>query len=567
MTGIEYKAYVIDAGYLFPPSLADFLGAEDEVHIFREVTEHLDVGCLDSDFNGMGQHPYHPRLLLRLLMWGMANRIVSTRRIEVLARRDVSFIYLAGGQKPDFRTLARFRRRNARAIKSLFKETVLLCARLGMVNLGHIALDGTKLKASASKHKAMSYSRMKQEEERIEREIEGLMQQAEAVDAEEDKAFGADNNGYNLPEELQRREERLEKIRSLREELEREKRKEQHVKEGQPLRIEDKEQRSFADSDARMMLMKRGEFDYAYNAQACVDEGRGVIVAGDLTNEASDTGHLPEMVKEVRQLREDMHLNETKKETVVTADRGYFSVENIKKEGKGVELLIASGREGKEEPAETKDGVYSLERFEYVEESDSWRCPNGRLLVREKKRVSRGRPLLRRYECQDCGGCSLSRYCLKPGEERRTLLVKRKQLIRAEMRARLKKPEKQAVYRKRKWVAEQVIGQVKGGLGFTGVTVRGEEFARAQWLFVCAVHNVMKAVRYVCGVRRKEVALAMGWQEGRRPFLALHSAFRGSPTPHGDLKSAAWEIVVTQAPSALLFVTFLLCITSRCLPV
>ena len=171
MTGIEYKPYVIDAGYLFPPSLADFLGAEDEVHLFREVTEHPDVGCLDSEFNGMGQHPYHPRLLLRLLMWGMANRIVSTRRIEVLARRDVSFIYLAGGQRPDFRTLTRFRRWNARAIKSLFKETVLLCARLGMVNLGHIALDETKLKASASKHKAMSYGRMKQEEERIERSL------------------------------------------------------------------------------------------------------------------------------------------------------------------------------------------------------------------------------------------------------------------------------------------------------------------------------------------------------------------------------------------------------------
>ena len=150
MIGTEYKPYVIDTGYLIPPSLADFLGDEDEVHIFREVTEHLGIDSLDSDSNGMGQHPYHPRMLLRLLMWGMANRVVSTRRIEVLARRDVSFIYLAGGGKPDYRTLARFRRRNAGAIKGLLKETVLLCARLGMVNLGHIALDGTKLKANGS---------------------------------------------------------------------------------------------------------------------------------------------------------------------------------------------------------------------------------------------------------------------------------------------------------------------------------------------------------------------------------------------------------------------------------
>jgi len=504
MTYTEYKAYVIDTGYLFPPSLADFLGPEDEVHIFREVTEHIDVGSLDSDFHGMGQHPYHPRMLLRLLMWGMANRIVSTRRVEVLARRDVSFIYLAGEQKPDFRTLARFRKRNAKEIKRLFKETVLLCARLGMVNLGHIALDGTKLKANTSKHKAMSYSRMKQEEERLEREIEELMQQAKATDAREDEAFGKDNNGYNLPEELQRREERLEKIRQLREELEQEKRAEQRLKEGQTPAIEDKQQRSFADHDGRMMLMKRGEFDYAYNAQACMEE-HGVIVAGDLTNEVSDMGHLPDMVEEVRQLRDELSLNETDEKTVMTADRGYFSVENIRKEGKGVELLIASGREGKEGAKETTEGVYSLERFEYIKESDTWRCPDGRFLVREKKQVSNGRPLLRRYVCQDCGGCCLRRHCLKPGEEHRTLLVKRKQLIRAEMRARLKKPENQAIYRKRKWVAEQVIGQIKGSLGFTGVTVRGKESARAQWLFVCAVHNVMKAVRFISSLRKGEI--------------------------------------------------------------
>jgi len=170
VTGIEYKPYVIDTGYLFPPSLADFLGNDDEVYVFRELTEHLDISRLDSDFNGMGQHPYHPLMLLRLLMWGMANRVVSTRRIEVLTHRDVSFIYLAGGQRPDYRTLARFRRCNTKEIKRLFKQTVLFCARLGMVNLGHVSLDGTKLKANTSKHKAMSYGRMKEEEKRLERE-------------------------------------------------------------------------------------------------------------------------------------------------------------------------------------------------------------------------------------------------------------------------------------------------------------------------------------------------------------------------------------------------------------
>jgi hypothetical protein len=442
-------------------------------------------------------------MLLRLLMWGMANRVVSTRRIEVMARRDVSFIYLAGGQKPSYRTLARFRRRNAGEIKRLFHQTVLLCARLGMVGLGHIALDGTKLKAYTSRHGAMSYGRMKQEEERLSKEIDALMEQAEILDREEDKAFGEGNNGFNLPEELKRREKRLEKIHSIREELEREKREEQHLNEGQTPIIEGKEQRSFADHDARIMPMKRGGFDYGYNGQVCVDEEKGVILAGELTNEAFDGGHLPGMVDEVRRVREKLG-KEDEEPTQITADSGYFSVDNIEQEGKGIELLIASGREGKEPQGEK---VYSLERFDYVKEDDSWRCPEGRLLVREQKQETMGRPLLRRYICPDCEGCPLREQCLRPGEDSRNLLVKRKQLIRAEMRARLKRPEKQAVYRKRKWVAEQNIGQIKEGMGFRGVTMRGKVYARAQWLLALAVHNLLKAMRFIAGLRRREAVL------------------------------------------------------------
>jgi len=211
----------------------------------------------------------------------------------------------------------------------------------------------------------------------------------------------------------------------------------------------------------------------------------------------------------VRELRDELSISKTDEKTVMTADRGYFSVENIKQEGQGIELLIAARREGKEESTESDDGVFWLEKFEYIKESDSWRCPSGRLLVREKKQVLHGRPLLRRYECLDCEVCLFRRHCLKPGEQRRTLLVKRKQLIRAEMRARLKQPEKQAIYRKRKWVAEQVFGQIKGGLGFRDLTMRGQDLARAQWLFVCAVHNVMKAVRHITSLKGKKTTFTI----------------------------------------------------------
>lgn len=267
--------------------------------------------------------------------------------------------------------------------------------------------------------------------------------------------------------------------------------------------IEDKEQRSFADPDARMMPMKRGDFDYGYNGQVCVDEAHGVIVAADLSNEVFDGGHLPEIVEEVRELREELSKKDEEL-TRITADSGYFSVENIEQEGEGIELLIASGREGQGKPLGKKERVYGLERFDYMRESDSWRCPGGRHLVRETKQIPRGRPLLRRYGCPDCTGCPLRVRCLRPEEERRILLVKKRHLITGEMRARLQDPEKQAIYRKRKWVAEQNIGQVKESLGFRGVTVRGKVYARPQWLFALAVHDVMKAVRFITDLRRRE---------------------------------------------------------------
>ena len=506
MQGIEYKPYMMEMGFLFPPSLADFLGTGDEVHIFAEVTERLNISRLDSGFSGMGQRPYHPLMLLRLLMWGMANRVVSTRRIEVLSHRDVSFIYLAGGQRPDYRTLARFRRQNAQEIEKIFKQTVILCARLGMLNLGHIALDGTKIKANTSKHKAMSYGRMKEEESRLKKEIEELMRQAEAVDKAEDQDFG-DNNGYNIPEELQRREQRLKKISQVREELEREKRDEQGLPEGGRPQIEDKEQRSFADYDGRIMLMKSGGFDYAYNGQIGTEEGHGVIVAADLTNKAADTGHLPEIVTRVRELREELDISdEEDQKTEMSADSGYFSADNIKAEGDGIELLIASGREHKEQSPEPGDKrLYPLNRFSYDKNEDIWLCPEGRILTRQIEPPESESTAWHRYTCSDCNGCQKRQYCLKPQIDRRVLEVSQDQLLHGEMRARLRQPEKQAIYRKRKWMAEQNMGQIKDSLGFRGVTMRGKVYARAQWLLVCAVHNVMKAVRFITQAKQAKI--------------------------------------------------------------
>src|SRR5215212_5091707 len=262
--------------------LEEALPPEHPIHLFVDLVRAVDLGHFVIPPGPKGEKPYHPHALFGILAWGYLHGVRSARKLARLARQEATFVYLAGGGRPNYRTLARFRRENAAAFTAVFQETVILALRLGLARLGHVALDGTKLKANTSKHKAMSYGRMRQREARLQEEIARLVEQAEAQDAAEDQEYGADSDGYSVAEELARRAARLAKIRALRERLEAEQRVEQGRGEDAASTIDDKEQRAFADGDARMMLMKGGEYGYAYNAQLAVDAESGVIVAATL---------------------------------------------------------------------------------------------------------------------------------------------------------------------------------------------------------------------------------------------------------------------------------------------
>src|SRR5215212_1650371 len=284
--------------------LDEALPPEHPVRLFVDLVRAVDLGHFVIPPGPKGEKPYHPHALFGILAWGYLHGVRSARKLARLARQEATFVYLAGGGRPNYRTLARFRRENAAAFTAVFQETVVLALRLGLARLGHVALDGTKLKASTSKHTAMSYGRMRQREARLTEEIARLVEQAEAQDAAEDQEYGVDSDGYSVAEELARREARLAKIRAARERLEADQRAEQGLPADAVPEIADKEQRSFADRDARIVLMKRGEYDDAYNAQAAVDADSGVIVAAALTNVAPDVGHLPALADEVRALRD-----------------------------------------------------------------------------------------------------------------------------------------------------------------------------------------------------------------------------------------------------------------------
>ncbi len=230
--------------------------------------------------------------MLKVLLYGYATGVMSSRRIEERLACDVNFMFLAGLARPDHKTIAEFRRRHLPAFRALFLDVLALCQAAGLVRLGRIALDGTKLKANASKHKAMSYFRMVEREAQLAAEVQALLEAAEAADQAEDARCG-EARGDEPPAELRRRETRLARIRAAKAALE------QEAKErtGDPAALpEAKAQRSFTDPDSRIMLSKPDGFIYGYSAQAAVDEAHQVIVATSLAASATDTGALPEVV-------------------------------------------------------------------------------------------------------------------------------------------------------------------------------------------------------------------------------------------------------------------------------
>ena len=490
----RFKPYAPDVHAVV--RLEDALPPDHPVHVFVDLVQSIDLGHFFVPPGPKGEKPYHPHALFGVLAWGYLHGVRSSRKLARLARQEAAFVYLAGGGQPKFRTLARFRRENGAAFTAVFQETVVLALRLGLARLGHVALDGTKLKANTSKHKAMSYGRMRQREAQLHEEIARLVQRAEAQDTAEDQEYGADSDGSSIDEELALRERRLAKIQALREQLEAEQRAEQGLAADQPPVIDDKEQRSFADGDARIMLMKRGEYAYAYNAQAAVDAASGIIVGADLTNTAPDTGHLPALVRQIRGLRARASLPDDEA-TTVSADAGYFSTDNIAEEGDGIDLLIAAGRDDPATAAVPKGGVWPADVFGFDATRDVWVCPAGKLLVRQVTPPGApGRPAKDRYHADPtaCASCPLGVRCLKRGQDRRVLVAQRSRLTGA-MRYKMRQPANRRRYARRKVIVEPVFGQLKEDRGIATLALRSLALAKAEYLLACLAHNLGKLLR------------------------------------------------------------------------
>lgn len=324
-----FRPYDPEQMFLMPASLQDWLPSGHLVYFISDVVNHLDLSSIMSRYDEeKGYPPYHPAMMVKVLLYAYCIGVPSSRKIEKRLEEDIGFRVLAANNTPDFRTISDFRKDHLEALAALFLQVLKLCQRAGLVKLGHVSIDGTKMKANASKHKAMSYKRMKEEEARLEAEIQDLLKKAEAVDEEEDRTYGKNKRGDELPGELAFRESRLKKIREARAALEAEARAEAEQLQGSGKKAagvpEDKAQRNFTDPESHIMPAPGGKhFEQAYNAQAAVDSAHQVIVAAEVTDQPSDKRQAVPMMKQVKE-------NTGALPREMSADAGYFSSDAVK---------------------------------------------------------------------------------------------------------------------------------------------------------------------------------------------------------------------------------------------
>jgi transposase len=320
----QYRLYEPDQMFLLPPSLREWLPEDHLAYFVSDLVDDLDLSEIEAVYEDeeRGQPPYHPRMMVKVLIYAYCTGVFASRRIEKRLVEDVGFRMLAAGNTPNFRTLSDFRKLHRNAVQGVFEQVLRLALKAGAMKLGRVAIDGSKVKANASKHKAMSYGRMKDKELELREEIRRLLSEADRQDEAQDRRYGKDATGEELPQELRRRESRLERIRQAKRALEDEARKKAQEVGKEQTQPEDKQQYNFTDPQSRIMKGSDG-FVQGYNCQIAVEENFQLIVGQAVTQQANDKKQLEPMVEAIEE-------QAGQKPEAILADSGYGSEENFK---------------------------------------------------------------------------------------------------------------------------------------------------------------------------------------------------------------------------------------------
>jgi len=478
-----------EQGELLPSYTSDLIDEEHPARILSAIIDTLDLSALYSKYSWEGGETYHPKSMLKVLFYGYSHGTRSSRKISQACRENFVYMYLASGIRPDFRTINLFRKDNFDILKEIFSQVVRLCYDLEMVSFGTISIDGTKIRANASRHRTVKKEKLEKMMAELDKEIEQMLEDADEVDAQEDEAYGEDKDGTEVPDHLKTAKGRKEAIGKLLKEL-----KEKNIK-----------LMSLTDKDSRLIKSK-GRYELSYNGQ-CATENQ-VVLAYDLSNQEADTDQLVPMINDlettVRPLKgnEEYPLEDSK----VLTDSGYDSGKNLshlkeRKIDSYVANPMASVHE-KERTGEISSRPFTKDKFLYQEDEDTYICPLGEKLYALERRKRAAKTYVRhevRYKCRSCHTCGHHQDCVQSRSGyRQVSRILEYDSFREEMDKKLRTEAGKNIFKKRKTDVEPAFAQMKTTiLGRNGFSVRGSEKVKGEFGLVCIVHNLKKIISYL----------------------------------------------------------------------
>jgi transposase len=466
----KFRSYFQEQGELIPAYFSALVPNDHPVRLISDIVDQLDLSELEASYSHRGEEAYHPALMFKILFYGYSQGIFTSRKLEKAIEENIPFRWLCGGLRPDHRTISDFRKNNLALLPKIFTQIIQISQKLGYISLEHVSIDGSKIKANASKHKAMSRKRMKEEIQRLEKEIKEELEKAQQKDDDYEKAV------HSSEIFIEDKQQRLEKIKEALIQLEEQKPESNSKK-------PDKDQISFTDSDSRIMPTKNQGVIQGYNPQIAVDEDRGFIVGYKMSNATNDQNQFEDVLSSIEE-----HTGQIPDKA--SADAGYFSASNINAaEDMGVDAYIAPSREGK-----SKNNPYDKTNFTYLPEEDKYTCPVGKDLTLKSTQNANNPHKITKwvYECQACKECPFQSECATAKSGKRTVTRAEDDPTREAMRTKVQSTSGKEVYRKRKAIVEPIWGQMKQCQGFRQFNLRGSEKTEGEFVLLVISHNLRK---------------------------------------------------------------------------
>lgn len=506
LSKLNVRPYNNKQQLLFPASIGDYLPNDHLAHVIDEAVDQIDLTPYFKKISPVGNPSYHPALMLKIWFYGYATKTYSSRKIEDKVNTDVAFIYLAGMQKPDFKTISEFRKNNFEELKKTFVDILQICHALGMTQLGTISIDSKVMKANASASRTYTQKQLIEERKEIEKAIQEYLEKAQKTDEEEDAKYGPNNRGTELPESIRDKEQRIKKMKEILKQL---KQAEEKLKDS------GKEKINLTDTDSQFQKDKTRKIP-GYRANIAVDSKSQIIIAYDVTDQQNDSAELIPMIdkvlENVKELQPYRFCDDNNNEKInIVADSGYSSGSNLAKleseEYKNKidvympDAVSEQNKKGKG-GSHKEDPQFDKSKFGYNNEDNTVTCPAGKKLHHIGRSNQRGVIYERYGNFTECKKCQYFGKCTNSYRGRWISISEHQPLI-DKMRQKLSTKEGKTIYDFRKITVEPVFGNLAQNLGFREFSIRGKEKVKGEFGLMCSAHNLLKIARFLKTIGKK----------------------------------------------------------------